>query len=190
MNIGLYFGSFNPIHHGHLIIANHILNNASLDQVWFIVSPQNPLKPAAGLLNEYHRLFLVQLSVENESRLKASDIEFRLPRPSFTVDTLAYLEEKYPQHQFSLIMGSDSFQNLSRWKNYEHILQNYTVYVYKRPGFDVTHIQPGAQVHVVEAPLLEISATHIRKSVKEGKSIRYLVPEKVLEEIERNGYYR
>jgi nicotinate-nucleotide adenylyltransferase len=189
MNIGLYFGSFNPIHHGHLIIANHILNNAGLDQVWFIVSPQNPLKPAAGLLNEYHRLFLVQLSVENEPGLKASDIEFRLPKPSYTVDTLAYLQEKYPQHQFSVIMGSDSFQNLARWKNYEHILQHYPIYVYKRPGFEVGN-QTIGKVVVVDAPLLEISATHIRKAIKDGKSIRYLVPEKVLEEIERNGYYR
>lgn len=189
MNIGLYFGSFNPIHHGHLIIANHILNYAGLDQVWFIVSPQNPLKPAAGLLNEYHRLFLVQLSVENEPRLKASDIEFRLPKPSYTVDTLAYLQEKYPQHQFSIIMGSDSFQNLPRWKNYEHILQHYPIYVYRRPGLEVDN-PTGAKVTMVEAPLLEISATHIRKAIKDGKSIRYLVPEKVLEEIERNGYYR
>lgn len=190
MNIGLYFGSFNPIHHGHLIIANHILNNAPLDQVWFVVSPQNPLKPATGLLNEYHRLFLVQLSVEHESKLKASDIEFRLPKPSYTVDTLAYLKEKYPQHIFSVIMGSDSFQNLSRWKNYEHILQNYPVYVYKRPGFEVADVPAGSQVITMNAPLLEISATHIRKALKDGKSIRYLVPDKVLDEIERNGYYR
>lgn len=189
MNIGLYFGSFNPIHHGHLIIANHILNNAELDQVWFIVSPQNPLKPAAGLLNEYHRLYLVQLSVEQEPRLKASDIEFRLPKPSYTVDTLAYLKEKYPQHQFSVIMGSDSFQNLARWKNYEHILQHYPIYVYRRPGFEAD-IPEGAKIMVMDAPLLEISATHIRKAVKGGQSIRFLVPEKVLEEIERNGYYR
>jgi nicotinate-nucleotide adenylyltransferase len=190
MNIGLYFGSFNPIHHGHLIIANHILNNAPLDQVWFIVSPQNPLKPAAGLLNEFHRLYLVQLAVENETKLKASDIEFRLPKPSYTVDTLAYLKEKYPQNKFSVIMGSDSFQNLPRWKNYEHILQHYPIYVYKRPGFEVTNPPANAEIVQVEAPLLEISATHIRKAVKEGRSIRYLVPEKVLEEIERNGYYR
>jgi nicotinate-nucleotide adenylyltransferase len=190
MNIGLYFGSFNPIHHGHLIIANHILNNAPLDQVWFVVSPQNPLKPAAGLLNEYHRLYLVQLAVENEPKLRASDIEFRLPRPSYTVDTLAYLQEKYPQHQFSLIMGSDSFQNIARWKNYEYILQHYPVYVYRRPGFEINNPPPAKCIMEVQAPLLEISATHIRKSIREGKSIRFLVPEKVLEEIERNGYYR
>lgn len=188
MNIGLYFGSFNPIHHGHLIIANHVLIEAGLDQVWFIVSPQNPLKPA-GLLNEYHRLFLVQLSVENEPRLKASDIEFRLPRPSYTVDTLAFLKEKYPQHHFSIIMGSDSFQNLSRWKNPEYILHNHRIFVYKRQGFEIT-IPPHSDVVLLDAPLLEISATHIRKSIKEGKSIRYLVPDKVLDEIERNGYYR
>ena len=190
MDIGLYFGSFNPIHHGHLIIANHLLNNARLDQVWFIVSPQNPLKPAAGLLNEYHRLALVQLAVENEPKLKASDIEFRLPRPSYTADTLTYLKEKYPQHEFALIMGSDSFQNLSRWKNHAFILQHYPIYVYKRPSFDITKPAFAKAIIEVQAPLLEISATLIRKSVKEGKSIRYLVPEKVLEEIERNGYYR
>src|SRR5688572_27283581 len=155
--------------------------------------PRSTLFPYTTLfrsLNEYHRLYLVQLAVESEPKLKASDIEFRLPRPSYTVDTLAYLKEKYPTHNFSIIMGSDSFQNLSRWKNYEHILQHYTVYVYKRPGFEVTNIPNGAEVITMNAPLLEISATHIRKSVKEGKSIRYLVPDKVLDEIERNAYYR
>src|SRR4051794_31489937 len=125
MKIGLYFGSFNPVHHGHLIIASHFLQNTDLDQVWFIVSPQNPLKPSAGLLNEYHRFYLVQLAVESEPKLKASDIEFRLPKPSYTVNTLAWLMEKYPDHLFSIIMGSDSFQNLARWKNYEYILQHY-----------------------------------------------------------------
>ena len=121
MKIGLYFGSFNPIHHGHMIIANFVLQNSDLDQVWFIVSPQNPLKPSAGLLNEYHRLFLLNIAIEGENKLKASDIEFKLPRPSYTIDTLAYLGEKYPQHEFAIIMGSDSYQNLPNWKNYQHI---------------------------------------------------------------------
>src|ERR1700694_5928970 len=145
MQIGVYFGSFNPIHHGHLIIANYILQESSLDQIWFIVSPQNPLKPAGTLLNEYHRLFLVNVAIEGEKKLKASDIEFKLPRPSYTTDTLAYLQEKYPDHQFAVIMGSDSFQNLPKWKNYTHILQNYPVYVYRRPHHENLPVYPGAK---------------------------------------------
>jgi len=193
MQVGLYFGSFNPIHHGHLIIANYLLENTDLDQIWFVVSPQNPLKPSASLLNEYHRLFLVQAAIEGENNLKATDIEFKLPKPSYTVDTLAYLQEKYPApaYQFSIVMGSDSFQNLPKWKNYSWLLQNFPVYVYKRPAHEILPSFPQAmKVTVLDAPLLPISATHIRKNVKEGKSIRYLVPDAVREEIERNGYYR
>jgi nicotinate-nucleotide adenylyltransferase len=191
MQIGLYFGSFNPIHHGHLIIANYLLENTNLDQIWFVVSPQNPLKSSGSLLNEYHRLYLVQAAIEGDNRLKASDIEFRLPKPSYTVDTLTYLQEKYPSYQFSVIMGSDSFQNLPKWKNYSWLLRNYPLYVYKRPEHEELPSFPEAKsVKVLDAPLLPISATHIRKNVKEGKSIRYLVPEAVREEIERNGYYR
>ena len=191
MQVGLYFGSFNPIHHGHLIIANYILENTDLDQMWFVVSPQNPLKPSASLLNEYHRLFLVQAAIEGENRLKATDIEFKLPRPSYTVDTLAYLQEKYPSYQFSIVMGSDSFQNLPKWKNYSWLLRHFPVYVYRRPAHEVLPTFPEAKkIIILEAPLLPISATHIRRNVKEGKSIRYLVPEAVREEIERNGYYR
>lgn len=190
MRVGLYFGSFNPIHHGHLIIAQHVVQNTDLEQVWFVVSPQNPLKPSAGLLNEFHRLYLIQLSIEETQHLKVTDIEFRLPRPSYTVDTLTYLNEKYPQHEFAVIMGSDSFENLSRWKNYQHILTNYPLYIYKRPGHEVTGVYDDSRVAVLQAPLLEISATHIRNTIKAGKSIRYLVPDKVAEEIERNGYYK
>lgn len=191
MQIGLYFGSFNPIHHGHLIIANYILQHTGLDQIWFVVSPQNPLKPVATLLNEYHRLYLVNVAVEGENKLKASDIEFKLPKPSYTVDTLAYLQEKYPAYQFALIMGSDSFQNLPKWKNYKYILENFPIYVYKRPHHESLPEYPGAKkIVIVEAPLLPISATHIRKNIKEGKSIRYLLPDAVRDEIERNGYYR
>ncbi|MGB8194047.1 MAG: nicotinate (nicotinamide) nucleotide adenylyltransferase [Chitinophagaceae bacterium] len=189
MKIGLYFGSFNPVHTGHLIIANHVRQQAQLDQVWLIVSPQNPLKPSAGLLNEFHRLALVQLGIDDEPGLKASDIEFRLSRPSYTVDTLAYLQEKYPQHQFSVIMGSDSFQNLAKWKNPEYILKHHVIYVYKRPGFEIKN-DLTENVQVLDAPLLEISATHIRNSIKQGKSIRFLVPDKVWEEIDKNGYYK
>jgi len=191
MRIGLYFGSFNPIHHGHLIIANYILENTGLDQVWFVVSPQNPLKPSSSLLNEYHRLFLVQAAIEGENNLKASDIEFKLPKPSYTVDTLAYLQEKYPAHEFSIIMGSDSFQNLPKWKNYHWLLQHYPVYVYKRPAHEVLpSFEDAKKIIVLDAPLLPISATGIRKNIKAGKSIRYLVPDAVREEIERNGYYK
>lgn len=189
MKIGLYFGSFNPIHHGHLIIANYVLQNSDLSQIWFIVSPQNPLKSSGSLLNEYHRLYLVQCAIEGEINLRAKDIEFRLPKPSYTVNTLAYLNEMYPSYLFSIIMGSDSYSNLSRWKNYEFIVKNYPIYIYKRAGQD---LNPNVYAHtiILDAPLLQISATYIRETIKRGKSIRYLVPEKVLEEIAKNGYYK
>jgi len=190
MEIGLYFGSFNPIHIGHLIIASHIVQNTDLEQVWFVVSPQNPLKKSGTLLNEYHRLFLVQVSVEDEPSLKASDIEFRLPKPSYTIDTLTYLQEKYPANRFTVIMGSDSYENLPSWKNYEQLLKSYPIIVYERPGFTPKTKYPGAQVNFLKAPLLEISSTHIRKNIKDGKSIRYLVTEKARQEIEQNGYYK
>ncbi len=189
MKIGLYFGSFNPVHHGHLIIANFVAQNSPLEQVWLVVSPQNPLKPMASLLNEYHRLFLVQVAVEGEKTLKASDIEFKLPRPSFTIDTLTYLGEKYPQHEFSVLMGSDSFQNLPQWKNYELLLKNYPLFIYLRQGFEQIQSYPQASITILNSPQLQISASYIRRMIREGKSIRYLVPEKVREEIEQNRYY-
>jgi len=189
MNVGLYFGSFNPIHVGHCIIANHVVQNTPLDQVWLVVSPQNPFKPSSTLLNEYHRLHLVQLALEGESKLKASDVEFYLPRPSYTIDTMTYLTEKNPNHTFSIIMGSDGLQNLHKWKNAEVLVSNYDIYVYKRAGYEVaTSLQ--ARLHALTAPLLEISSTHIRETIKQGNSARYLVPDKVLDEIERSRYYR
>ncbi|MBC7827700.1 MAG: nicotinate-nucleotide adenylyltransferase [Chitinophagaceae bacterium] len=190
MKIGLFFGSFNPIHTGHCIIANFVLATTKLDQVWFVVSPQNPLKPSAGLLNEYHRLHLTQLAIEGEINLRVTDIEFRLPKPSFTVDTLSYLQEKYSHHSFSIILGSDSFENLPKWKNYFHIIQHYPLYIYLRPGHEDVTFYPNADITILKSPLLEISATHIRNNIKEGRSIRYLVPDKVMDEITRNGYYR
>ena len=190
MKIGLYFGSFNPIHHGHLIIASHILSNSNLTQIWFVVSPQNPLKQSTFLLNEYHRLHMVQLAVEGEKKMRAVDIEFKLPKPSYTIDTLTYLQEKYPGYSFAVIMGSDSFQNISKWKNYQQLLKNYPVYVYPRPGNTELTKYKEAEIIEVKAPLLEISATQIRNNIKQGKSIRYLVPENVREEIEKNGYYK
>jgi nicotinate-nucleotide adenylyltransferase len=188
MKIGLYFGSFNPIHVGHLIIASFIANNTDVDHVWFVVSPQNPLKKSSTLLNEYHRLHLVQLAIEDDDQLKISDVEFKLPRPSYTIDTLTYLTEKYSGHSFSVIMGSDSMQNISRWKNYELLLNNYSFYIYQRPGFVVDKLSE--KIQILDAPLLEISSTEIRKLLKADKSIRYLVPDKVRIEIEKAGYYR
>lgn len=189
MKIGLYFGSFNPVHVAHLIIANHILNETDIEKIWFIVSPQNPFKTENALLNEYHRLHLIRLATEDDTRIKVSDIEFNLPRPSYTTSTLAYLAEKHPEHEFCIIMGSDSFQNLHKWKNAEVIIKNYEVYVYLRPGFAIENTI-GARLEVLDAPLLQLSATHIRKYIREGKSVRYMVPDKVLEEIEKGGYYK
>lgn len=188
MKVGLYFGSFNPIHVGHLIIASYVANNTDIDRVWLVVTPQNPLKKTGSLLNEYHRLHLVQLAVEDDPLLKWSDIEFRLPRPSYTIDTLSYLSEKYPEHQFSIIIGSDSYLNLHKWKNGNVIKQHYPIYVYQRPGFIVK--TESIEINILKAPLLDISATEIRDAIKKGKSIRYLVPDRVLNEIVRNNYYR
>ncbi len=189
MKIGLYFGSFNPIHTGHLIIASHVVNQTDIQQVWLMVSPQNPFKQESGLLNEYHRLHLAQLAIEDDTRFRVSDIEFKMPRPSYTIDTLIYLQEKYPQHEFTIIMGSDSFQNLPKWKNAELLIRNHSFIVYNRPGSIVIETH-GASVSILDAPQLTISATHIRTNIQEGKSIRYLVPEKVRVYIEENNYYK
>lgn len=189
MNTGLFFGSFNPIHHAHLIIASHILNEGMTEQIWFIVSPQNPLKETESLLNETLRYHLINIAIEGDDRMLASDIEFHLPRPSYTSVTLAHLSEKYPKHEFSLILGGDSFQNLSRWKNYEFIVKNYPVILYNRPGFEISN-DLGAKLFIAKAPLLELSATKIRNLIKEKKSIKYLLPEKVIDEIEKRGYYK
>lgn len=191
MKIGLYFGSFNPVHNGHLIIANYMLQYAGLDQVWFVVSPQNPFKLSSGLLNEYQRLHLVRIAVEGENAIKASDIEFSLPKPSYTIDTLTYLEEKYPKQQFCIIMGSDSLQNLEKWKSGELIMKRYPIYVYERPGFPVDeHKKNNPNVHLTKTPMLEISASLIRKMIREGKSIRFFVPDHVNEEILKGRYYK
>jgi nicotinate-nucleotide adenylyltransferase len=189
MKIGLYFGSFNPIHVGHLIIANHVVNETDLQRIWFVVSPQNPFKPSSTLLNEYDRLHLVQLAIDGDDRFKASEIEFSLPKPSYTSHTLTYLSEKYPSHQFSIIMGSDSYENLPKWKNAETITANYPIVVYNRPGFGVGK-ESGDLVRVLDAPLLEISATRIRESIQQGKSIKYLVPSAVEIEIEKSAFYK
>lgn len=189
MKIGLYFGSFNPVHNGHLIIAQHLLNETDLAQVWFVVSPQNPFKQQKQLLNEYDRLHLINLAIQKSVGLKAMDIEFRLPKPSYTITTLTYLQEKYPQHHFSIIMGSDSLQNLDKWKNASKIMEQFPIYVYTRPNFPI-HQHAIKTLHTLTAPLLEISATHIRELIAKGKSIRYLVPDVVCDEIESAGYYK
>ena len=189
MNIGLYFGSFNPIHIGHLIIANHVLNETSINKIWFIVSPQNPFKESKTLLNEFDRLHLVRLATQDDNRIKCSDIEFNLPKPSYTSNTLTFLAEKYPEHQFSLIMGSDSYQNLDKWKNYETIINNYPVYVYQREGHEIKKTFDKEAV-ILNAPIIQISASQIREHIKSAKSIRYLVPEIVREEIESRKFYK
>lgn len=189
MKIGLYFGSFNPIHNGHLIIATHILQHTALDQIWFVVSPQNPFKQSATLLNEYHRLHLVQQAIEGETKLKASNIEFSLPRPSYTIDTLTYLEEKYPENSFSIIMGSDSYQNIAKWKGSDLLQKKYQILVYQRPGFLIAE-DVAKNATVLNAPMLDISSTTIRKLIEAGQSIRYMVPDAVNEEILKGGYYK
>ena len=190
MKIGLYFGSFNPIHTGHLIIAEHVLNYSDLDKVWLVISPQNPLKPSNTLLGEYDRLHLVNLAIENSINLKAVDVEFRLPKPSYTITTLTYLVEKYPNDEFTIIMGSDSFNNLPKWRNYEQLIRDYSFMVYLRPGFPVNKVENGIKVQILEAPMLDISASFIRNSIQNDKSIRFLVPEKVNDYIQLNNYYK
>ncbi|NNV55543.1 nicotinate (nicotinamide) nucleotide adenylyltransferase [Limnovirga soli] len=193
MKIGLYFGSFNPIHVGHLIIANHVINTTNYDKIWFVVSPQNPLKPSNSLLNEYTRLHLVRLAIEDNPRFKVIDVEFNLPKPSYTIDTLTYLKEKYPSYSFAVILGSDSYQNLPKWKNYQTLINENELLVYERPGFPFNphpFTPPSHTILLKGAPLLDISATSIRKLLGEGKSIQYLVSEKVREEINAAGYYK
>ena len=190
MKIGLFFGSFNPIHIGHLIIAEHIASNTDLDQVWFVVSPQNPFKEKKNLLNEYDRLHLVNLAIEGNEKLKASDIEFKLPKPSYTIDTLIYLKEKHKSHEFSLIMGSDNLENLHKWKNADILFKEYPFYVYNRPGHSNIKNAEKAKVTFLDAPQLKISSTFIRNNLKENKSVKYILHEKVLDEIDRTGFYK
>lgn len=188
MRVGLYFGSFNPVHTGHLIIANYVANNTNLEQVWFVISPQNPLK-SNNLLNKYHRKYLIDIAIDGEKKLRTSTIEFSLPIPSYTINTLIYLNEKHPSFEFSIIMGSDSWQNITKWKNYEQLIKNYHIIVYERPGFKLRD-DFGGNVSLLNAPLLDISSSAIRQMIKQGSSIRFLVPDAVKEEIEKNHYYK
>ena len=190
MKIGLYFGSFNPIHSGHLVIAGYMAEFSDLKQVWMVVSPHNPLKPAGTLLQDYHRFHLVELGIGSNRKLKASKIEFELARPSYTVVTLAYLQDKYPKHEFSLIMGADNLENLHKWKNFELILEHHDIYVYPRPNHDGGNLKDHPRVKWIDAPQMEISSSFIRKSIKEGKDVRYMMPETVAEYIDEMNFYR
>ncbi|QDA62551.1 nicotinate (nicotinamide) nucleotide adenylyltransferase [Hymenobacter jejuensis] len=190
MKVGLLFGSFNPIHTGHLILANFMATHTDLDAVWLVVSPQSPFKIGQEMLPEEERLALVQLAIRGNNRLEALDIEFRMPKPSYTIDTLDALRRRYSEHQFVLLMGEDNLPGLTRWKEAERILADYAVYVYPRPGVDITTVETRANTWVVDAPLLDISATFIRECVQKGKSIRYLVPDAVEARILSQGYWR
>jgi nicotinate-nucleotide adenylyltransferase len=189
MKIGLFFGSFNPVHTGHLIIANHILNETPLNKIWFVVSPLNPFKAHSELLEENARLSLVNIAVQGDERLIASDIEFQLPKPSFTTNTLSFLKKTHSAHDFSIIMGSDNFKDLGKWKNYEDIVARYKILIYLRNGFEVRN-ELNANIELLNAPILNISSTAIREIVRKGKSMRYLVPEMVRKEIEGKRYYK
>ncbi len=188
--IGLFFGSFNPIHVGHMIVANIMAENSDLNKVWFIVSPQNPLKPSKGLLHEHDRYDMVKAAIADNYKLAVSDVEFHMPRPSFTIDTLAVLSEKHPDTQFKVLIGEDNLENFTRWKNYTQILDHYGLYVYPRPGVTKSELLRHHGVKMVEAPLLDISATFIRQCIKEKKSIRYMVPEPVEEMIRLHNFYK
>lgn len=192
MKIGLYFGTFNPIHVGHLIIANHMAEHADLDQVWMVVTPHNPLKKKNTLLDDYHRLQMVHLATDSFEKLKPSDIEFKLSQPNYTVNTLVHLQERYPNHEFSLIMGEDNLKTLHKWKNYEIILENYDIYVYPRISSEVENLElkNHPKIHLIDAPIVEISSTFIRNNIKEGKNIQPLLPEKVWEYIDHNNFYK
>lgn len=190
MRVGLFFGSFNPVHVGHLIIANTIVEQTGLDRVWFVVSPQNPFKEKKTLLPEFDRYDMVKLAIEGNGKLDVSDIEFTLPQPSYTIDTLTHLKEKFPSYDFSIIMGGDNLTNFHKWKNYEAILEHHNVIVFPRPNAEIpSEYIDNRKVTITETPLLELSATYIRKQVKKHKSLQYLVPDEVREHIEEKGFY-
>lgn len=192
MKIGLFFGTFNPIHIGHLIIANHLVENSDLDAVWFVVTPLNPHKEKKSLLADNHRLAMVRIAVEDYPKLQASDVEFSLTQPNYTVNTLAYLEEKYPKHKFNLIMGEDNLNSFHKWKNYEVILENYELYVYPRISDKKIdkQFENHSKIHKISAPIIQISATAIRKAIKEKKEIRPLLPNKVWKYLDEMNFYR
>lgn len=191
LKVGLYFGSYNPIHIGHLVIANFMVEFTGIDQLWFVVSPQNPFKKKLNLLDDYQRLEMVHRAVEGDDRLRASNIEFNLPKPSYTADTLAYLKEQHPGYRFVILMGSDNLENFHKWKNYETIIENYGIIVYPRPGFDKLKIHLHKNISVAEeAPLMEISSSFIRKAIRDGKDVRHFLPQKTWEYLEEMNFYK
>lgn len=190
MKVGLFFGSFNPIHIGHLIIANLVKENTDVDEVWFVVSPQNPFKKNKGLLHEFDRLEMVRAAVGDEYHFKVSDIEFSMPKPSYTIDTLTLLQEKHPRHEFKLIIGEDNLSSFPKWKNHDKILEYFGLIVYPRPNSTPSVFSENDNVELIEAPEMDISATLIRKLIKAEKSIKYLVPEQAIKIIEFKGYYK
>jgi nicotinate-nucleotide adenylyltransferase len=190
MKVGLFFGSFNPVHAGHMILAGYMTEFSDLDQVWFIVSPHNPLKLKSSLLQDYHRMSLVKIAIGDNRKLKASDIEFKLPRPSYTINTLAHLFEKFPANNFVLILGSDNLESFKKWKNFEQILEQVELYVYPRKNSDGGDLKNHPKVKFIEAPLMEISSTFIREAIRNKKDIRYMLPEKVWEYIDEMNFYK
>lgn len=191
--IGLYFGTFNPIHIGHLIIANHMVEFGELDEVWMVVTPHNPLKKKSTLLDNHHRVALVDIALEHYPKIKSSKIEFDLPQPNYTVNTLAVLEEKYPKQQFCLIMGEDNLKSLHKWKNYEVILERYHIYVYPRISGEVkvsASVSASNSISRVAAPIMELSSTFIRKAIKDGKNIRPMLPQNVWEYLDEMNFYK
>ncbi len=186
---GLFFGSFNPIHIGHLAIANFMLEFSDLEELWFVVSPQNPLKEKKTLLADYHRLELVRRAIEEDERFRISDIEFSMPKPSYTIDTLAYLSEKHSNNEFQLIMGADGLKNFHRWKNSEQIQNKFHRLVYPRPGVSREEIYSHKNITLMEAPLIDVSSSFIRKSISEGKDVRFFLPEKTYTYIKEMHFY-
>lgn len=191
MKIGLLFGSFNPIHTGHLLIANYMVEYTELDKIWFVVSPQNPFKVNDELLDENLRLKMIEMAIADDNRFEACNIEFGMPKPNYTYLTLTTLAEKYPEHEFTPIIGGDNLQSFHLWKNYESILENYQLFVYRRAGFHENPLLANhKKISLYEVPLLNISSTYIRETLQAGKSIRYLVPKVVKEFIDENNLYR
>jgi len=188
--VGLFFGSFNPIHNGHLMLANYLAEYGDMDEIWFVVSPHNPLKDKKSLLDDRHRLRMVELAVEGDERFQVCDIEFYMPKPSYTIDTLAKLHERYPSKDFYLICGMDSLESFKKWKNYEAILEYYHLLVYPRKGFSGNELENHPSVKTINAPEIEVSSTFIRNAISEGHDVRYFVPEKVNRYIDEMGFYR
>jgi len=186
---GLFFGSFNPIHIGHLVVGEYMVENTDLDDFWFIISPHNPLKEKKTLLADHHRLAMVNLAIEDDARFQSSNIEFKMPQPSYTIDTLTYLQEKHPQNQFVLISGTDIFPSFHKWKNYKELLSQYQLYIYNRPAYEPGNYAGHENIHLFNAPLMEISASFIRQSIREGKNVRYMLPEKVYAYIKEMHFY-